>query len=106
MRKKLAVGERLDDVLKDVDIIIHSAGIAHASKSAYESNMDHLKKTNIDFPIYLAQEAIKHGVKVSIYKFCESIGEIPERGKKFKYNDNYNQKITTLSRRQLPNRSY
>ena len=58
VRKKLAVGERLDDVLKDVDIIIHSAGIAHASKSAYDSNMDHLKKTNIDFPIYLAKKPL------------------------------------------------
>lgn len=93
VRKKLAVGERLDDVLKDVDIIIHSAGIAHASKSAYESNMDHLKKTNIDFPIYLAQEAIKHGVKRFLFiSSVKVLGEIPERGKKFKYNDNYNPK--------------
>ena len=90
VKKTLVAGEDLGDVLTNTDTIIHSAGIAHAIKNSAKSSSEEIEKVNIDYPIYLAQQAIYYGVKRFVFiSSIKVLGEITTNGRKFKYDDKY-----------------
>jgi len=74
--------------LKDIDVIVHTAGRAHKFKKRSKESLKEYQKDNVSDTLNLAKQAAKSGVKRFIFLSSIKVnGEETISGKKFKPED-------------------
>jgi len=62
----------LQSILKDIDVVVHFAGLAHVVKKSKTTSLDQYRTANRDFTLDLAKKSVVNGV--DRFVFISSIG--------------------------------
>jgi nucleoside-diphosphate-sugar epimerase len=78
------------DVLSDIDIVVHSAGRAHIMNDQSDDPLAEFRALNTDATLKLAHVSSSYGIKRFIYlSTLKVLGEYTERGKAFSFDSRF-----------------
>ena len=79
-----------NEIMNKVDVVIHSAGMAHITKKNTKESLDQFRKANVDLTLKVAKEAVKAKVKRFIFISTIKVNGEVTNTSPFKSNDKPN----------------
>jgi len=82
-----------EDILCNIDVVVHAAGLAHVMDSTSQKAMDAYRNINTLATLNLAEQAMAVGVKRFVFiSSIKVLGEQTKKGRRYTYSDKLNPK--------------